>query len=54
MPPIDRIELTAAPPEGPQALIDPLANGGRLVDQEGKARWCFVPMAPGRNWNGRR
>jgi protein-L-isoaspartate(D-aspartate) O-methyltransferase len=29
--PFDRIILTAAPPEIPQALIDQLANGGRLV-----------------------
>jgi protein-L-isoaspartate(D-aspartate) O-methyltransferase len=29
--PFDGIMLTAAPPEVPQALIDQLANGGRLV-----------------------
>jgi protein-L-isoaspartate(D-aspartate) O-methyltransferase len=29
--PFDRIIVTAAPPEIPQALIDQLANGGRLV-----------------------
>ena len=29
--PFDRIILTAAPPEIPRALIDQLANGGRLV-----------------------
>ena len=29
--PFDGIVLTAAPPEVPQALIDQLANGGRLV-----------------------
>jgi protein-L-isoaspartate(D-aspartate) O-methyltransferase len=34
--PFDRIILTAAPPEIPQALIDQLANGGRLVAPVGK------------------
>jgi protein-L-isoaspartate(D-aspartate) O-methyltransferase len=29
--PFDRIILTAAPPEVPQALVDQLADGGRLV-----------------------
>ena len=33
--PFDRIILTAAPPEIPQALIDQLAKGGRLVSPEG-------------------
>jgi len=33
--PFDRILLTAAPPEVPQALIDQLAPGGRLVAPEG-------------------
>ena len=36
--PFDRIILTAAPPEIPQALIDQLAPGGRLVAPEGH-RW---------------
>lgn len=36
--PFDRIILTAAPPEIPQALIDQLAPGGRLVAPEGE-RW---------------
>ena len=34
--PFDRIILTAAPPEIPQALIDQLAPGGRLVAPEGR------------------
>lgn len=36
--PFDRIILTAAPPEIPQALIEQLAPGGRLVAPEGE-RW---------------
>lgn len=35
--PFDRIILTAAPPEIPQALIDQLARGGRLVAPEGES-----------------
>ena len=35
--PFDRIILTAAPPEIPQALIDQLAKGGRLVAPVGAA-----------------
>jgi protein-L-isoaspartate(D-aspartate) O-methyltransferase len=33
--PFERVILTAAPPTIPQALIDQLANGGRLVAPEG-------------------
>jgi protein-L-isoaspartate(D-aspartate) O-methyltransferase len=35
--PFDRIILTAAPPEVPQALLDQLARGGRLVAPVGSA-----------------
>ena len=35
--PFDRIILTAAPPEVPQALLDQLARGGRLVAPVGAA-----------------
>jgi protein-L-isoaspartate(D-aspartate) O-methyltransferase len=35
--PFDRIIVTAAPPEIPQALIDQLANSGRLVAPVGKS-----------------
>jgi protein-L-isoaspartate(D-aspartate) O-methyltransferase len=35
--PFDRIILTAAPPEVPQALIDQLAAGGRLVAPVGRS-----------------
>lgn len=35
--PFDRIILTAAPPEVPQALIEQLAPGGRLVAPVGRA-----------------
>jgi protein-L-isoaspartate(D-aspartate) O-methyltransferase len=34
--PFDRIILTASPPQIPQALIDQLKNGGRLVSPEGR------------------
>jgi protein-L-isoaspartate(D-aspartate) O-methyltransferase len=34
--PFDRIILTAAPPEVPQALLDQLARGGRLVAPVGR------------------
>jgi protein-L-isoaspartate(D-aspartate) O-methyltransferase len=36
--PFDRIILTAAPPKVPQALVDQLARGGRLVAPVG-ATW---------------
>ena len=35
--PFDKIMITAAPPDVPQALIDQLANGGRLVTPVGSA-----------------
>ena len=35
--PFERIILTAAPPEVPQALIDQLTRGGRLVAPVGRA-----------------
>jgi protein-L-isoaspartate(D-aspartate) O-methyltransferase len=35
--PFDRILLTAAPPQMPRALLDQLADGGRLVGPEGTA-----------------
>ena len=37
--PFDRIIVTAAPPEVPQALLDQLARGGRLVAPVGRAWW---------------
>jgi protein-L-isoaspartate(D-aspartate) O-methyltransferase len=37
--PFDRIMLTAAPPEVPQALIDQLATGGKLVAPVGSSVW---------------
>jgi protein-L-isoaspartate(D-aspartate) O-methyltransferase len=35
--PFDKIMITAAPPDVPQALLDQLANGGRLVTPVGSA-----------------
>ena len=37
--PFDRIVLTAAPPSLPQALIDQLGRGGKLVAPVGETRW---------------
>jgi protein-L-isoaspartate(D-aspartate) O-methyltransferase len=37
--PFDRIILTAAPPQVPQALIDQLAAGGKLVAPVGETPW---------------
>jgi protein-L-isoaspartate(D-aspartate) O-methyltransferase len=37
--PFDRIMLTAAPPELPQALLDQLARGGKLVAPVGGSPW---------------
>lgn len=40
--PFDRIVLTAAPPELPEALTDQLADGGRLVAPVGTERQVMV------------
>lgn len=37
--PFERILLTAAPPEIPQALLDQLSGGGRLVAPVGTSPW---------------
>jgi protein-L-isoaspartate(D-aspartate) O-methyltransferase len=42
--PFDRILLTAAPPEMPQALLDQLAEGGRLVAPVG-TDWQVIVIA---------
>jgi protein-L-isoaspartate(D-aspartate) O-methyltransferase len=50
--PFDGIMVTAAPPEVPQALIDQLANGGRLVAPVG-LRWNQELVLIEKDANGR-
>jgi protein-L-isoaspartate(D-aspartate) O-methyltransferase len=50
--PFDGIMVTAAPPEVPQALIDQLANGGRLVAPVGLA-WNQELVLIEKDANGR-
>jgi len=50
--PFDGIMVTAAPPEAPQALIDQLANGGRLVAPVGRA-WNQELVLIEKDANGR-
>ena len=50
--PFDGIMVTAAPPEVPQALIDQLANGGRLVAPVGLG-WDQELMLIEKDANGR-
>lgn len=52
--PFDRIILTAAPPEIPQALIDQLKPGGRLVAPEGRVMQELVVIDKDAKGNVRR
>lgn len=47
--PFDRIILTAAPPEIPQALIDQLKPGGKLVAPEGEREQLLMVIEKSRN-----
>ena len=51
--PFDRIVITAAPPEIPQALIDQLALGGRLVAPEGESAQTQQLIIVDKNHEGR-
>lgn len=51
--PFDRIVVTAAPPEIPQALLDQLAPGGRLVAPVGPDPWSQRLVVATRDEDGR-
>ncbi len=50
--PFDRIVVTAAPPEIPQALLDQLAPGGRLVAPVGPDPWSQRLVVAARGEDG--
>ena len=50
--PFDRIVVTAAPPEIPEALLDQLAPGGRLVAPVGPDPWSQRLVVATRNEDG--
>jgi protein-L-isoaspartate(D-aspartate) O-methyltransferase len=51
--PFDRIILTAAPPELPQALVDQLKPGGRLVAPVGGSSWTQELILVEKSANGK-
>lgn len=50
--PFDRIVVTAAPPEIPEALLDQLATGGRLVAPVGSDPWSQRLLVASRTEDG--
>lgn len=51
--PFDRIMLTAAPPEIPQALIDQLRPGGKLIAPVGRSPWSQELVLVEKNKEGK-